>query len=447
MKIQPLTVHRTISHEDEQQQQEIQSSPMMRALQEIWDNYDSFPFRYPVDPSVPGYYAIIKYPMDLSTIQDKIRSGQYSDFENLCRDLRLMFDNCFTFNQPESLIYDQALRLRQFAYRVLKKTFPEKSKIAKRHLTASEPIIIVPDHLKPPAPLEPVPIPKLKLSLPVPIPAAALTPSPKIVIAPFPPPKTDHEKLQEILDKLKNHQHAYWFSHPIDPVALGIPTYFEIIKEPMDFATVTANLEDNKYEDEVSKFYDHIQLIFNNAKLFNPSNTLVHQHAVQLEKLFHRMWNKEFPTTTGTVPIVGSPKRRRTTMEPSAPPSSPGGGLKIKFSLSVVSPAVMNDWDKDCKKVLELVKAHETAGPFLDPVDPVALGCPTYYDEIKSPMDLSTMSRKLASHRYADIKDFSEDLKLIVKNCVKFNGKHSNISKMAYDLQSYFTSLMDEHGL
>lgn len=41
-----------------------------------------------------------------------------------------------------------------------------------------------------------------------------------------------------ILQTLKKHPSSWPFLEPVDPIALGIPTYFEIIKEPMDFSTI-----------------------------------------------------------------------------------------------------------------------------------------------------------------------------------------------------------------
>jgi hypothetical protein len=37
---------------------------------------------------------------------------------------------------------------------------------------------------------------------------------------------------------LKNHKHGWVFNEPVDPIKLGIPDYFQIIKEPMDLGTV-----------------------------------------------------------------------------------------------------------------------------------------------------------------------------------------------------------------
>lgn len=43
---------------------------------------------------------------------------------------------------------------------------------------------------------------------------------------------------------------------------------------------------------------------------------------------------------------------------------------------------------------------------FLKPVDPIANGCPSYYDIIKKPMDLGTISSKLRERQYATPLEF-----------------------------------------
>ena len=41
---------------------------------------------------------------------------------------------------------------------------------------------------------------------------------------------------------LKNHKHGWVFAEPVDPIKLGIPDYFQIIKKPMDLSTVKVRL-------------------------------------------------------------------------------------------------------------------------------------------------------------------------------------------------------------
>jgi hypothetical protein len=56
---------------------------------------DGLIFHSPVD--VPGYLDVIKEPMDLSTIEQKMIG--YSSVEDLNRDVELMLNNCKAFNK------------------------------------------------------------------------------------------------------------------------------------------------------------------------------------------------------------------------------------------------------------------------------------------------------------------------------------------------------------
>jgi bromodomain-containing factor 1 len=58
--------------------------------------------------------------------------------------------------------------------------------------------------------------------------------------------------------------------------------------------------------------------------------------------------------------------------------------------------------------LIELTKKQhfEFNWPFLAPVDPVALGIPTYFTIIKRPMDLSTMKKKLDANDYFSSADY-----------------------------------------
>ena len=65
------------------------------------------PFLYPVDGKIfPEYYQIIKHPMDLSTLKEKIPS--YETKEDFLDDAALIASNCATFNAPESAIVEAA---------------------------------------------------------------------------------------------------------------------------------------------------------------------------------------------------------------------------------------------------------------------------------------------------------------------------------------------------
>eukprot|EP01114_Cavostelium_apophysatum_P018966 TRINITY_DN5978_c0_g1_i3.p1 TRINITY_DN5978_c0_g1~~TRINITY_DN5978_c0_g1_i3.p1 ORF type:complete len:1459 (-),score=471.48 TRINITY_DN5978_c0_g1_i3:34-4410(-) len=58
------------------------------------------PFARPVKPiEAPGYYDIIKNPMDLSTIHNKIRQNSYRNRQEFMADVDLMVNNCFIYNE------------------------------------------------------------------------------------------------------------------------------------------------------------------------------------------------------------------------------------------------------------------------------------------------------------------------------------------------------------
>lgn len=45
----------------------------------------------------------------------------------------------------------------------------------------------------------------------------------------------------------------------------------------------------------------------------------------------------------------------------------------------------------ECRKLLLEIRSHKFAGPFNQPVDPIALNIPDYPLKIKKPMDLGTI--------------------------------------------------------
>ena len=70
------------------------------------------------------------------------------------------------------------------------------------------------------------------------------------------------------MNNLQNHKWAGPFLRPVDPVALNIPDYFSIIKQPMDLGTIQKNIE-NHILTSKEEFAAAVQLVFSNAVLYN----------------------------------------------------------------------------------------------------------------------------------------------------------------------------------
>ncbi|KAA1120286.1 hypothetical protein PGTUg99_006477 [Puccinia graminis f. sp. tritici] len=98
--------------------------------------------------------------------------------------------------------------------------------------------------------------------------------------------------------------------------------------------------------------------------------------------------------------------------------------------------------------VTKQLKKHRSAGPFLAPVDPVALNIPDYFNVVKQPMDLSTIETRLAKAgkpcHYRSVEEFVADVQLVFSNCYMYNGPPatSPYSRMALDLSIQFETQM-----
>lgn len=69
-------------------------------------------FREPVtEEMAPGYFEMIKTPMDFMRIREKVKEGAYVSWDKLESDLIIMFTNAMTYNTPDTVYYKQARTL------------------------------------------------------------------------------------------------------------------------------------------------------------------------------------------------------------------------------------------------------------------------------------------------------------------------------------------------
>lgn len=60
----------------------------------------------------PTYLTVIKHPMDLKTLLERLRSGQIISVPQFKYELDLIWDNCLTFNGPQEPLSIQATRAK-----------------------------------------------------------------------------------------------------------------------------------------------------------------------------------------------------------------------------------------------------------------------------------------------------------------------------------------------
>ncbi|PIL31521.1 hypothetical protein GSI_06223 [Ganoderma sinense ZZ0214-1] len=209
------------------------------------------------------------------------------------------------------------------------------------------------------------------------------------------------KKCRDVLRLLMKQQEAYIFNQPVNPEADGCPTYYDEIKHPMDFGTMSEKLVQGKYS-SMEEFARDVELVFSNCRTFNPAMT----YPVNCADVLERMWKKEWAKAT----------------EKKLPPNE-------KKQLVTMT-----------KRIIE----EPLSWVFRDPVDPTALGIPTYFDVIprKDARDLKTILSKLNQDKYETIEAFEADLDLMIDNAIVFNGADSDVGDMAVKLQTRYRELL-----
>ena len=93
---------------------------------------DIDPFLDPVDPvelEIPDYPEIIKNPMDLGTIETKLRGHQYDSPEEFNADMRLVWANCMTYNNEDTDIHQMAKEFSEKFERLLQNDYTARKPV------------------------------------------------------------------------------------------------------------------------------------------------------------------------------------------------------------------------------------------------------------------------------------------------------------------------------
>jgi hypothetical protein len=93
------------------------------------------------------------------------------------------------------------------------------------------------------------------------------------------------------LRQLMQHKWAFPFLKPVNFAALGLPTYPQVVKSPMDLGSVEAGIKKGGVYGSCEEVHRDISLTFANAKLFNPPETDVHVMAATLDQFWAPRWD------------------------------------------------------------------------------------------------------------------------------------------------------------
>jgi hypothetical protein len=82
----------------------------------------AWPFVKPVniiELNIPAYFDVVKRPMDLGTIESRLKNKYYINANECLKDLMTVFTNCYTFNKPDFGVYTMAQTIEQIMLKKL----------------------------------------------------------------------------------------------------------------------------------------------------------------------------------------------------------------------------------------------------------------------------------------------------------------------------------------
>lgn len=120
--------------------------------------------------------------------------------------------------------------------------------------------------------------------------------------------------------------------------------------------------------------------------------------------------------TEESKPSIDAKPVTSTAVTPVAPP------MRVTFTKEELKAALE-------PPLMKMYNQEPEAGPFREPVDPDTLGIPDYFQIIKTPMDLSTIKKKLDDGAYKEPWEFVDDVWLMFENAWTYNKKQSRVFK------------------
>ncbi|XP_034035129.1 bromodomain-containing protein 3-like [Thalassophryne amazonica] len=261
-----------------------------------------------------------------------------------------------------------------------------------------------------------------------------------------------------VITAMWKHKFSWPFHAPVDAVALHLPDYYRIIKNPMDLGTIKNRLH-NSYYSQAAECIQDVNTMFTNCYFYNKPGNDITFMAKTLEKLFLQKIS-QMPKPECELTAITKPCKRKkintgillqqTVVPPVLSDSIPlsahidktikKGFMRSTHPTTTKELHVSNQL-RYCSDILNEMfskRHYPYAWVFYTPVDADALGLYDYHDIIKEPMDLSTIKKKMDQQRYADAEAFAADVRLMFSNCYKYNPLTHEVVSMARKLQEVF---------
>lgn len=442
-------------------------------------------FKEPVtDALAPGYSSIIKKPMDLSTIRQKIVDGQYSSRDDMSLDVNLMLDNCLAFNHAVKMFVDYAKKLQKDWQNIKSSARQTNTAVVQKAPKTKTPVKKV---AKPAPKISNLPVKASQASnsdeddnsdsddssgddeddddgalLVHNRPSRVAKSKRKVVVEAdsdnedFTPSASngegneddDAEAFVPTTPLEKQLMHAWTHLFRIDTKKAFVqrvlddfaPGYSQVIRKPMYLDLMKEKITKGEYE-SLDDFNKDAQLIFSNCIMFNGDDVPLGIYANKVKAQYAKYLATKQPGSK-MPDVVVNHQLDASTLEAISSPMPPRSRPQQSRT-----PQHHTESASSPKEVLLKLWSHlvdlDTLFMFMNEVtDALA---PGYSDEIEQPMYLALMKTKISENAYPTVEAFNADVNLMCDNCVLYNGDDSDYGIFAEEYREKYFKYYERH--
>ncbi|XP_026713103.1 protein polybromo-1 isoform X12 [Athene cunicularia] len=401
----------------------VATNPSGRLISELFQ-------KLPSKVQYPDYYAIIKEPIDLKTIAQRIQNGTYKSIHAMAKDIDLLAKNAKTYNEPGSQVFKDANAIKKIFN--MKKAEIEHSELAKSSLRISNKRSAQGDRLS-------------AITMALQYGSESDEDAALAAAARYEEGESEAESITSFMDtsnplyqlydtvrSCRNNQ-GQLISEPFFhlPSKKKYPDYYQQIKTPISLQQIRTKLKNHEYE-TLDQLEADLNLMFENAKRYNVPNSAIYKRVLKMQQVMQAK-KKELA--------------RRDDIEDGdsmiSSATSDTGSSKRKSKKNI---------RKQRMKILynAVLEAREpgTGRRLCDlfMVKPSKKDYPDYYKIILEPMDLKMIEHNIRNDKYAGEEAMIEDMKLMFRNARHYNEEGSQVYNDAHMLEKILKEKRKELG-
>ncbi|ROL50781.1 Protein polybromo-1 [Anabarilius grahami] len=371
----------------------------------------------------PDYYAVIKEPIDLRTVAQRIQAGHYKSISAMAKDIDLLTKNAKTYNEPGSQVFKDANTIKKvFSQRKteIEQAEPTKSSLRIRNRRSAQG-----DRLS---------------AITMALQAGSESDEDSILTGTvrFDTGETEADcglsagdPILQLYQSVRGARsvHGQLLAEPFLqlPVRREYPDYYHQIKNPISLQQIRDKMKNGDY-DGVEQIEADLTLMLENAKRYNMPNSTIYKRAHRLQQIIQQKKRENRDEDEGNVSTansdVGSSKKK------SHKKNTKKNRMKTLYS-AVTEAREPGTGRRLCELFM---------------VKPSKKDYPDYYQIIQDPMDLRTIENNIRTERYNNEDALMDDMKLMFRNARHYNEEGSQVYNDANILEKIVKDKQKELG-